>query len=88
VCLHQWLSEYRVSERFIALVEEGNLTTTEAGRQYGVPDRTARRWIELHFVTEETSRCAGMGFWHVSTQAEDTRFVDEAEKIHFSIPSS
>jgi hypothetical protein len=35
-----------IQERVIALVEEGNLTAAEAGRWYGIPDRTARRWIE------------------------------------------
>jgi transposase len=48
-----------IRERVIALVEEGNLTAAEAGIQYGVPDRTVRRWIERY---RETSRRAGMGF--------------------------
>jgi transposase len=37
-----------IRERVIALVEEGNLSAAEAGRRYGVPDRTARRWIERY----------------------------------------
>jgi DNA-directed RNA polymerase specialized sigma24 family protein len=35
-----------VRERVIAMVEEGNLTTAEAGIRYSIPERTARRWIE------------------------------------------
>jgi transposase-like protein len=49
-------------ERVIALVEEGNLTAAEAGRRYGFPEITARRWIERYRETEETSRRAGTDF--------------------------
>jgi hypothetical protein len=31
-------------------------------------DRTARRWIERYLVSGKTSRRAGTGFWHVSSQ--------------------
>jgi hypothetical protein len=31
----------------------------------------------------ETSRRTGMGFWHVSSQAEDARLVDEARENPF-----
>jgi transposase-like protein len=72
-----------IRERVIALVEEGNLTSAEASRRYGVPERTARRWIERYLVSGETSRCTGMGFWRVSSQAEDTRLVDEARENPF-----
>jgi transposase-like protein len=72
-----------IRETVIALVEEGNLTTAEAGRRYGVPDRTARRWSERYLVSGETSRRAGTGFWRVSSQAEDARLVDEARENPF-----
>jgi transposase-like protein len=72
-----------VRERVIALVEEGTLTAAEAGRRYGVPDRTARRWIERYREIRETSRCAGTRFWRVSSQAEDAQLVDEARKNPF-----
>jgi transposase-like protein len=72
-----------IRERVIALVEEGNLTAAEAGGQYGVPDRTARRWIERYRETGETSRRAGTGFWRVSSQAEDARLMDEARENRF-----
>jgi transposase-like protein len=67
-------------ERVIALVEEGNLSAAEAGRRYGVPDRTARRWFERY---QETSTRAGTGFWRVSSQDEDARLVDEAQENPF-----
>jgi transposase-like protein len=54
-----------VRERVITLIEEGNITAAEAGRRYGVPDRTARRWIDCYRETDETSRRAGTGFWRV-----------------------
>jgi transposase-like protein len=69
-----------IRERVIALVEEGNLTAAEAGRRYGVPDSTARRWSERY---RETSRRAGTGFWRVSSQADDARLVDEAREQPF-----
>jgi transposase len=72
-----------IRERVIAVVEEGNLTTAEVGIRYGVPDRTARRWIERYRETGETSRRAGTGFWRVSSQADDARLVDEAREIPF-----
>jgi transposase-like protein len=72
-----------IRERVIALVKEGNLTAAEAGRLYGVPERTARRWIERYLVSGETSRRAGTGFWCVSSQAEDARLVDEARENPF-----
>jgi transposase-like protein len=69
-----------IRERVIALVEEGNLTAAEAGRRYGVPDRTPRRWIERY---RETRRRADTGFWRVSSQDEDARLVDEARENPF-----
>jgi hypothetical protein len=72
-----------IGERVIALVEEWNLTAAEAGRGYGVPERTARRWIERYLVSGDTSRRAGTGFWRVSSQAEDARLVDEARENPF-----
>jgi transposase-like protein len=72
-----------IQERIIALVEEGNLTTAEAGRWYGVPDRTVRRWSEQYLVFGETSKRAGTGFWHVSSQAEDAQLMDEAQENPF-----
>jgi hypothetical protein len=72
-----------IQERVITLVKEGNLTTAEAGRWYGVPDRTARRWIEQCRETGETSSRDGKGFWHVSSQAEDTQLVDKAQDNPF-----
>jgi transposase-like protein len=72
-----------IRERVIALVEEGNLTAAEAGRRYGVPDRTARRWIKRFWETGETSRRAGTEFWRMSTQAEDARLVHEARENTF-----
>jgi transposase len=72
-----------IRERVIALVEEGNLTAAEARGRYGVPDRTAMRWIQRYRETGETSRLTGTGFWRVSSQAEDARLVDEARKNPF-----
>jgi transposase-like protein len=72
-----------IRERVISLVEEGNLTAAEAGRRYGVPDRTARRWIERYLVSGETGRRAGTGFWRVSPQSKDARLVDEARENSF-----
>jgi transposase-like protein len=69
-----------IRQRVIALIEEGTLTAAEAGRRYGVPDRTARMWIERY---RQTSRRAGTGFWRVSSQAEDARLVDEAREQPF-----
>jgi hypothetical protein len=66
----------------IAVVEEGN-PAAEAGRRYGVPEKTERRWIERYVVSEKTSRRAGTGFWRVSSQAEDARLVDEARENPF-----
>jgi transposase len=65
-----------IRERVITLVEEGNFTAAEAGRQYGVPDRTARWWIERYRETGGTSRRAGTGFWRVSSKAEDARSIE------------
>jgi hypothetical protein len=68
-----------IRKRAIAMVEEGNLTAAEAGRWYGIPDRTVRRLIKRRCQeTGETSRGTGTGFWHVSSQADDARLVDEA----------
>jgi transposase-like protein len=73
-----------IRERVIALVEEGNLTAAEAGRRYGVPDRTARRWIErAASESGETSGRAGTGFCRVSSQAEVVRLEDEARENPF-----
>jgi hypothetical protein len=73
-----------IQERVIALAEEGNLTAAEAGRRYGAPDRTARRWLERRYrETGETIRRAGTGFWRVSSQAEDARLVDVARENPF-----
>jgi transposase-like protein len=72
-----------IRERVIAQVQEGKLTAAEAGRRYGVHDRTARRWIEQHQVSGETSRLAGTGFRRASSQAEDARLVDEARENSF-----
>jgi transposase-like protein len=72
-----------IRERVIALVDEGKLAAAEAGRRYGVPDRTARRWIERYRETGETNRRAGTGYWRVSTQAEVARLVDEARESPF-----
>jgi transposase-like protein len=72
-----------IQERVIALVEEGTLTAAEAGRRYGVPDRTARRWIERYRENGKTSRRAGTGFGRVSSQAADSRLVDEARENPF-----
>jgi transposase-like protein len=69
-----------VRERVIALAEEGNITAAEAGRRYGVADRTARRWNERYL---ETSRRAGTGFWRVSSQGEEARLVDDSREIPF-----
>jgi hypothetical protein len=68
----------------IALVEEENLTAAESGRRYGVPDRTARRWIKWRYrETGENSRRTAMGFWCVLSQAEEARLVDEARENPF-----
>jgi hypothetical protein len=39
--------------------------------------------IERYRETEETSRRPDTGFWHVSSEAEDTRLVDEARENRF-----
>jgi transposase len=67
-----------IRERITAVVEKGNITAAEAGRWYGVLERTVRRWIERYLVSGETSRRAGTGFWCVSFQAEDAWLVDKA----------
>jgi transposase-like protein len=72
-----------IRERVIALVEEGKLTAAEAGRWYGIPDRTAKRWIKQYRETGETSRHAGMEFWCLSSQAEDAQLEDEARENPF-----
>jgi hypothetical protein len=63
-----------------ALVEEGNLTTAEAGRRYGVSERTVRRWTEQYLV-----KLVGALVWDfgVSSQAEDAWLVDEARENPF-----
>jgi hypothetical protein len=61
----------------------GNLSATEAGRRYGVPDRTARWWIGRYWETGKISRRTGTGFWRVSSQAEDARLVDEERENPF-----
>jgi hypothetical protein len=78
-----------IRERVIAMVEEGNHTNVEAGKRYGVPDRTARRWIGRYREIEETSRRAGIrDFGVCHPKLRTLGWWTRHGKIHFSIPSS
>jgi hypothetical protein len=71
-------------ERVIALVEEGNLPLQKLadGMAFLIELRGGGS-SEWYWETGETSRRAGMGFWCVSSQAEDAQLVDEAQENPF-----
>jgi transposase-like protein len=77
-----------IRERVIALVEEGNLTAAEAGRRYGVPDRTAKRWIERHRELGKLVGALVRDFGVCHPKLRTPGWWTRHGKIHFSIPSS
>lgn len=72
-----------VRERVVGLVEAANLSATEAGRRYGVPPVTARRWLRQYRETGEVGRRVGTGLWRVSTEAQDAELVNQAKETPF-----
>lgn len=76
--------EQHTRERVVALVEAGGCSASEAGRRYGIPIRTATRWIRQWRMSGDVSRRAGSGLWRVSTAAEDDRLVAEARSRPFA----
>jgi transposase len=68
-------------ERVIALVEEGGLST---GGRYGVPESTARAWLQKYRTAGQVGRRRGNGLWSVSSPAQDAALVAEAQRSPFS----
>jgi len=72
-----------VKERVIALVENANLSASEAGYRLGVPASTARRWVQQFRETGDVARRPGSGLIRVSSEAQDAELVYQAMENPF-----
>jgi transposase-like protein len=72
-----------IRERVLVLVEKGGLSASTAREQYGIPMSTAREWLRKYQRDGQVGRCNGTGLWHVSSPAQDTALVAEAERNPF-----
>jgi transposase len=72
-----------IREHVVALAEKGGLTASTAGELYGVPKSTAREWLQKYRMDGHVGRREGTGLWRVSSPAQDTALVAEAERNPF-----
>jgi len=72
-----------IRESVIALAEKGGLPASTVGELYGVPMSTAREWLTKYRRDQQVGRRKGTGLWHVSSPAQDTALVAEAERYPF-----
>jgi len=72
-----------IRERVNALAEKGGLSASTAGKLYGIPKSTAREWLRKYRRDQQVGRRKGTGLWCVSSQAQDTALVAEAERNPF-----
>jgi len=72
-----------IRERVIALPEKGGLSASTAGELYGIPKSTAREWLRKYRRDQQVGRRKGTGLWRVSSPAQDTVLVAEAERNPF-----
>ena len=54
-----------------------------ASELYRVPMSTAREWLRKYRRDEQVGRRKGTGLWRVSSPAQDTTLVAEAERNPF-----
>ena len=72
-----------IRERVIALAERGELPASTAGELYGVPMSTAREWLRKYWRDQQVGRRTRTVLWRVSSPAQDTALVAEAERNPF-----
>jgi len=72
-----------IRERVIALAEKGGLYASTAGELYGIPKSTAREWLRKYRRDQQVGRHKRTGLWRVSSPAQDTALVAEAERNPF-----
>jgi len=72
-----------IRECVIPLSERGRLPASTAGELYGVPMSTAREWLRKYWRDHLVGRRKGTGLWRVSSPAQDTALVAEAERNPF-----
>ena len=65
-----------IRERVIALAEKGGLPASTAMS-------TTRKWLRKYRRDEQVGRRKGTGLWRVSSPAQDTTLVAEAERNPF-----
>jgi transposase len=73
-----------VRERVIAIVEEGGLSASAAGGQYGVQGSTARAWLQRYRTAGQVGRRRGTGLRSVSSAAQDAALVEKAQSNPFA----
>jgi transposase-like protein len=72
-----------ISERVIALAEEGGLTASTAGAIRGVPKSIAKAWLQKYRRDGQVGRRRGTGLWCVSGPAQDSALVAEDQRNPF-----
>jgi DNA-binding IclR family transcriptional regulator len=72
-----------IRECVIAVAEEGGLSAITAGELCGVPKSTARACLQIYRRDGQVGRRRGTGCWHISSLAQDTALVAEAQRNAF-----
>jgi len=72
-----------IRERVIALAQKGGFSASTAGEMYEIPNSTAREWLRKSRSVQNVGRRKGTGLWRISSSAQDTALIAEAERNPF-----